>query len=74
MGRGGNAGHQYFLLFPQCHHMAKSSGTSKQQSPIRVVVCYSYSHHAPLQWAKCQESCQTEENMVYYCLTVLCVT
>ena len=42
------------------------------QSPSRVVV--RYSHHTPLQRAKCQESCQTEENVFYYCLTVSCVT
>ena len=42
------------------------------QSPSRVVV--RYPHHTPLQWAKWQESCQTEENVFSYCLTVSCVT
>ena len=38
------------------------------QSPSRVVVRYSI--HRPLQWAKWQESCQTEENVFSHCLTV----
>ena len=41
------------------------------QSPSRVVVrC---SHNTPLQRAKWQESCQTEENMFYYYVTVSCL-
>ena len=42
------------------------------QSPSRVVV--RYSRHTPLQWAKWQESYQTEENLFSYCLTVSWIT
>ena len=42
------------------------------QSPRRVVV--RYSNHTPLQWAKLQESCQTEENVFHYYLLVSCDT
>ena len=42
------------------------------QSPGRVVV--RYPHRTPLQWAERQESCQIEENVFSYRLTVSCAT
>ena len=41
----------------------KRVSQSNTHSLGRVVI--RYSHHTPLQWAKWQESCQTEENVFY---------
>ena len=36
VGKGENAGHQHFLLFPQCFQMASSTGSLKE---IKLVGC-----------------------------------
>ena len=40
VGKGENAGHQHFLLFPQCFQMAFSSGSLKVKTVVKGTITF----------------------------------